>query len=426
MATPKLSNTLAQQAMDLTKAHGSQAAASRALGIPLNTFRSRYATAVKYGLTPAVMGLLAGEAASAPEGMGLKKVTTQYDEDGAPVKQWVGNTRMSEKVRDVEDPPKLLDGMMLKGISTFYDGDGRKTAEWVLQRADAEKQEAILSSAIKALCETIPPLAPISGPTALDSDLLTVYTLTDCHIGMLSWDKETGADWDLTIAERCLAGTLIRMIDAAPPSRDGLVNELGDFEHFDSLTPETPAHRHVLDADSRFQKMIQVSIRILRRVIEHALTKHERVFVQIKEGNHDPAASAWKRVMFSMLYADNPRVFVDMSPNPYTIHEHGKTLLGFYHGHLAKLPSLPQLFAAQFREAWGRCQFVYVHTGHKHHVSEVEYPGVKLIQHPTLAAPDAYAARGGWLSKRQATSMTYHRELGEVARGIFIPEEIKK
>jgi hypothetical protein len=110
-----------------------------------------------------------------------------------------------------------------------------------------------------------------------------------------------------------------------------------------------------------------------------------------------------------------------MSPNPYTVHQHGKTLLGFYHGHLAKLTSLGELFSAQFREQWGQCPYVYIHTGHKHHVKEEERSGCKIIQHPTLAAPDAYAARGGWLSKRQATSMTYSRTTGEVARGIFVP-----
>jgi hypothetical protein len=142
----------------------------------------------------------------------------------------------------------------------------------------------------------------------------------------------------------------------------------------------------------------------------------------MKEGNHDPAASVWLRVMLKQLYEKNVRVEIDTSPNPYTVYEHGKTLLGFYHGHLAKLTSLGELFAAQFRPQWGRCEYVYIHTGHKHHVKEEERSGCKIVQHPTLAAPDAYAARGGWLSKRQATSMTYHRERGEVARGIFIPE----
>lgn len=380
MSAPAQAKELSQQAVDAVAAHGGKAAAARALGIPENTLRGRYNAALRDGFEPQNQALLPGENAAPPE------------------------------------------GYRLRGTSTLYGADGKAKLQWVKTQADQEKLEAMQRAALAAMCEEIRPLARVKLPAAkLDDNLLSVYTLTDCHIGMLAWDKETGADWDLTIAESCLAGTLIRMIDAAPASKDGLVNELGDFEHFDSLTPTTPTNHHVLDADSRFQKMIQTSVRILRRVIEHALTKHRMVYVQIKEGNHDPAASAWKRVMFSMLYADNPRVKIDMSPNPYTVHVHGKTLLGFYHGHLAKLANLPLLYAARFPVEWGSTEYRYIHTGHKHHVEEKEHPGINVIQHPTLAAPDAYAARGGWISKRQATSMTYHRETGEFARGIFIP-----
>jgi hypothetical protein len=312
-------------------------------------------------------------------------------------------------------------GMALRGTSTLYGEDGKAKLQWVKTDKDLAKQEEIQRAALAAMCEELKPLKKIAAPKSTVADLATLYTLTDCHVGMLAWDKETGADWDLGIAEACLTQTLIRMIDSAPASAVGIVNQLGDFLHIDSLTPMTPTSHHVLDADSRYQKMVQVAVKILRRVIEHALTKHAEVYVQMKEGNHDPAGSVWLRVLFSQLYEKNPRVHVDMSPNPYTVHQHGKTLLGFYHGHLAKLTSLGELFSAQFREQWGQCPYVYIHTGHKHHVKEEERSGCKIIQHPTLAAPDAYAARGGWLSKRQATSMTYSRTTGEVARGIFVP-----
>ena len=126
--------------------------------------------------------------------------------------------------------------------------------------------------------------------------------------------------------------------------------------------------------------------------------------------------------MFAQLYHNNPRVKMEMSPNPYVAYLHGQTLLGFHHGHMTKASNLPQIFAQKFRKEWGQSTHTYVHSGHKHHVDEKEYPGLNWIQHPTLAAPDAYAARGGWLSKRQATSMTYHISRGEVARGTFIPE----
>ena len=37
-------------------------------------------------------------------------------------------------------------------------------------------------------------------------------------------------------------------------------------------------------------------------------------------------------------------------------------------------------------------------------------------QHQTLAARDAYASRGGWLSGRSAKVITYHDKYGEVGR----------
>jgi hypothetical protein len=168
---------------------------------------------------------------------------------------------------------------------------------------------------------------------------------------------------------------------------------------------------------------VEVAVRILRRIVEKALTKHLKVIVQMHEGNHDPAGSVWLRVLFAALYAQNPRVSVEQSPLPYVARQHGKTMLCFHHGHLSKNDNLPLLFAARFPEMWGATRKRYIHVGHRHSVDEKEHPGVKVIQHPTLAAADAYAARSGWLSERQATFMTYHRDSGEFARGIFLPSD---
>ena len=368
-----------QNVVDLVATHGSFAAAGRATATGWTTIKSRYVRAQSKGYQPKAQALISGDTAAAGPGQALK------------------------------------------GTSTLYGDDGKVKLQWVKNDRDIEQLFEMQRSVLKALCEELPALPKVDGPKHADADLATLYTLTDCHVGMLAWDRETGADWDLKIAEECLVGTLVRMIDAAPASAVGIVNQLGDFLHIDSLQPMTPTNHHILDADSRYQKMVEVAVRILRRVIEYALKKHAKVVVQMKEGNHDPAGSVWLRVMFAQLYEKNPRITIDMSPNPYTVHQHGRTLLGFYHGHLAKLTSLGELFSAQFREQWGQCPFVYIHTGHKHHVKEEERSGCKIIQHPTLAAPDAYAARGGWLSKRQATSMTYSAVHGEVSRGIFVP-----
>ncbi len=163
---------------------------------------------------------------------------------------------------------------------------------------------------------------------------------------------------------------------------------------------------------------------MLRRLVEAALLKHERVHVVLAEGNHDMASSVWLREMFTALYEDEPRVTIDSSVLPFYVYQHGETMLAFHHGHLVKLASLPLLFAAKFPEIWGTTKKRYCHTGHKHHVDEKEHPGITVIQHPTLAAPDAYAARGGWLSERQASSITYHDKFGQVARNTVTPEMV--
>jgi len=73
---------------------------------------------------------------------------------------------------------------------------------------------------------------------------------------------------------------------------------------------------------------------------------------------------------------------------------------------------------------WGETKYRYVHCGHVHHVAEKEHSGITVVQHPTLASRDAYAARGGWYAERGARCDTYHIEHGHVARTIVTPEMV--
>jgi hypothetical protein len=51
--------------------------------------------------------------------------------------------------------------------------------------------------------------------------------------------------------------------------------------------------------------------------------------------------------------------------------------------------------------------------------------GVTVVQHPTLAARDAYAARGGWIADRAAQAITYHKRFGQVGRVMVCPEMVE-
>lgn len=322
------------------------------------------------------------------------------------------------------DPPKPPDGYVVKGVSTLYGADGEVRAQWVKTREDLDRRLELLKEAAEALSVDMPRLAPVVAPTASLEALATVYTVTDAHVGALAWHEETGADWDLKIAERTLMGCYEHLVASSPASALGVVAQLGDFLHQDGLGAVTPTSGHLLDADGRFTKVVRVAVRVLRRMVDLALMKHGRALVLIAEGNHDLASSVWLRTMFAALYENEPRVQVIESPLPYYAYHHGNTMLAWHHGHLKKNDQLPILFAAQFPQVWGGTAHRYAHTGHRHHVEEREHSGMTVIQHPTLAARDAYAARGGWIAERAASAITYHKQYGQVGRVTVTPEMV--
>jgi hypothetical protein len=322
--------------------------------------------------------------------------------------------------RDTEKAPV---GFAIKGTTTLQDHEGKVRLQWVKTDRDAEKQAELMRLAVDALCEEIPRQKIAKPAAGTLGHLCNVYTLTDSHVGMLAWDAETqSGDWDLAIAEQTLVGCFAAMVEASPKAGTCVVAQLGDFLHYDGHIPVTPTHAHVLDADSRFAKMVKIAIRILRRVIDMALQRHDKVIVLMAEGNHDLASSVWLRAMFAALYENEPRIHVIDSELLYYCHQHGETMLAWHHGHLKKNAELPLTFAAQFPKVWGSTVKRYCHTGHRHHVEEKEHSGMTVIQHPTLAARDAYAARGGWIADRQVTSITYSDKFGQVARNTVTPE----
>ncbi len=315
-------------------------------------------------------------------------------------------------------------GYLIRGVSTLIGSEGELKQQWIKTQVDEERRLALMKSTIEEMCKDIPPLVPIAAPAYYSPKLCNTYVFSDYHMGMLAWHKEGGADWDLQIAEKVLMGCFEQMLVGAPPAETGFLLQLGDFLHTDGLVPVTPAHGHVLDADSRFEKIVEVTARCLLRIMRRMLEKHVRVHAVLAEGNHDPSSSIWLRAMFRMLFADEPRITIDPSPLPYYAFQFGQTMIAAHHGHLTKPAKLQEIIPAQFAKMWGETKYRYVHCGHVHHVAEKEHAGITVVQHPTLAARDAYAARGGWYSERGARCDTYHIEHGHVARTIVTPEMV--
>lgn len=315
------------------------------------------------------------------------------------------------------------DGYKIKGTSSLVDEFGNTKLQWVKTDTDAERQVELMKAVIEGMKSEITPVALVKATRAKrDDKLLNLYTVSDFHLGMLAWADESGDDWDMKIAEDLFSRWFDAAFQKAPDAGTGVINLLGDLAHFDSLDAVTPASGHVLDADTRYQKLVRYMIRMVRRVVDMALVKHKNVRLLIVQGNHDESGMIWLAEMFSALYDNEPRVFVDTSPDVYKMVQHGKTTLFFHHGHKARFDAIEPVMIAKFRKAFGESEYSYAHVGHLHHQKIVESRNMIVEQHRTLAAKDAYASRCGWMSGRSANVITYSAEYGEVARLTISPE----
>lgn len=318
------------------------------------------------------------------------------------------------------------DGYKVKGTSSLVKEDGTVALQWVKTDVDAERQLKMMQEAIAALTADIKPveLPGFTGhPTS--ENLCNLYTVSDFHLGMLACLEESGEDWDIKIAEDMFVKWFSAAVEISPWSHTAVVSLLGDLMHSDSLAPVTPASGHVLDADSRYFKMIQVTMRMVRRAIEIVALKHPQVHIVVSQGNHDETGMLWFTSALEMMYGHDDRVTVDTSPDVFKMFRHGDTVLFFHHGHKVRFGSIEPVMISRFRRDYGETSYAYAHIGHLHHQKIVESNCMVVEQHRTLAAKDAYAARGGWFSGRSANVITYHKQYGEVSRQSISPEMLK-
>jgi len=398
--TPPIPDDILKEAVDTRAMCDNDTQAADFLHIARSTFQNRMKRAAERGLC--------GTKPVLP-GFAIKSIASKEGD------AWIKQVKAPGEVFEVPD------GQKVKGVSALVSEDGREIIKWIKTDTDREATLASMRAAVDGFLDELPKAEPAPAPTSTVAELLNLYAVTDAHFGMLSWREETGADWDLDIAEKLLLDWFAAAIDLAPPAETAIFAQIGDLLHYDGFESKTPTSGHTLDADSRLPKVIRVVIRTLRRVVRMLLEKHGRVHLIMADANHDPASEAWLREMFAAFYDDEPRVTVDSSAGTYYAFEHGDVSLYFHHGHKRKVGTVDSVFAGKFREMYGRTKFSYAHLGHMHSDELKSTNLMKVERHETLAAADAYAANGGWLSGRSAKVITYAKNHGEVARLTLTP-----
>jgi hypothetical protein len=268
----------------------------------------------------------------------------------------------------------------------------------------------------EALDGYIPPKTFAPAPELSDTDLATLYPLADLHVGLLSWQKETGFNYDLKIGKKTIEGAMSRLFAVTPSSKQAVVLGLGDLLHADNYAGMTAQSKNILDVDGRWPRVLSTATQLVIYTIDLALQKHESVLVRILPGNHDEQSAIAVTLGVSCYYHNNPRVTVDDDAGRFWWWQFGKVLLGATHGDKAKPAQLPLVMAQRNPEAWGKTKFRHIFTGHIHQDSAKEILGVKVESLQAPCAPDAWHTNMGYGAGRSVQAITYHKERGKILR----------
>jgi predicted phosphodiesterase len=356
-----------------------------------------------------------------------EQVTQRTDGNGVEARS------CSRTIRTVEDLLRRIEADMTRfeiaaSEATKYEGmtADKQTGKpivtelfrvWVKLRPKAgptvqEAVEAMIAAAAAGFRVKARPRTPDkAGPWA-------VLVVADTHFGKYCWAKSTGeADYDLDIAAHLVADASRELLDIAAryyPARMTVAG-LGDLFHYDSPAGTTTSGTP-LERDGRLQKMIEVGTDSLIGVIDDAAAVAPADVV-IVNGNHDETLTWSFHRLLVERYGESNHVTVDRLFTPRKYLSHGGNLLGFVHGHRAK-KKLPQLMAIEAAQAWARCPYREVHTGHLHHqAAEWSRPietldGVLVRVAPSLGPADDYHAINGWLGQRRAMELFIYDEAG--------------
>lgn len=306
---------------------------------------------------------------------------------------------------------------LVKGTSTLYDDKGKVKLRWV--KADKARDTERFKEWAETLAETLPkaeaqPLADCE----YSGETMTVIPLGDPHLGLHSWHKETGDDFDLKIATTDLCNAVDHLVKRTPSSKECLIANLGDYFHSDSNAGVTLRSNYKLDTDTRWTKVLLAGLKAMRQCIASALEHHERVTVINAIGNHDDHTSMFLTIALSNIYENETRLKIIDDPTITHYYEFGQNLIGVHHGHTIKPDKLPLIMATDRPQEWARCKYRYWLLGHIHHDVAREYQGVRVESFRTLAARDAWAASMGYQSGRDMKAIILHKKYGEVARHI--------
>jgi len=246
-----------------------------------------------------------------------------------------------------------------------------------------------------------------------EENILLEFGLFDLHWGKLAWDEESGANYDMDLAEEALTKAVDYTLNIASKFEvTKIVFPFGqDFFQIDNEQGTTTAGTQQ-DTDSRFKKIFKEGRRVVIETIEK-LKQFAPVDVIVVPGNHGRVSEFMLGELLYIKYENDKHVNVDNSSMDRKYYKYGKNLIMYTHGDQEKNSDLPLIMAVEKPNEWAECQSRYIKLGHFHQEMLKEYCGVKVEILSSLSATDAWHKRRGYVNNtRGVISSLYDKNLG--------------
>lgn len=418
-----------QNALD--EAGGNKTKAAERLGMARTTFRDRLAALGKFSKDPDTTGESLsiqeeGEATSVAWKTREKPTADQIAEAaGLDLTVW-HMTRCDYKRYEVA--MKVYPGDEIQsggdGKSHKVRGPDKPTVVplWYVSARFERIMPKLIYEGMKACCEDwvarYSPKYPKMKYRKLSDPHLLEISIADAHFGKYAWDKETGHDYDLSVATKLYQQAFEDLLNKTQSYKiEKITIPLGnDLFHIDNRAGTTERGT-IVDYDSRYTKIITTVQQALVEAIDLAL-EVAPVEVLHVPGNHDRTVSWHLSNWLHAHYGGRTKsVTVDIEPRTRKYQLYGNTLLGWTHGDQEKHRDLPLIMASEAADLWAKSLHREIHLGHLHQRKQLVYLGtdtrhsVTVRVLPSISATDYWHYANGYVgSPRAAEAYLYSKE----------------
>lgn len=244
----------------------------------------------------------------------------------------------------------------------------------------------------------------------------------DLHFGKLTWEEESGENYDIKIASQLVRDAVASLLGYARHHKiERILLPLGnDFFNVDNKE-NTTTHGTPQQEDTRYQKTFRMGRQLAVEIIE-GLAQLAPVDVVIIPGNHDETRMFYLGDLLDVKYSKDKNITVNNAAKKRKYYTFGKTLIGLTHGYHEKLDKLSFIMATEQPDLWAKTHHREWHLGDKHHKKDLLYGaedlnGVTIRLLRSLSATDAWHFDKGFVgTPRGAEAFLWHPEDGLVAQ----------